>query len=164
MNRVIAFLVISTALSAGDARLRSGVPQGKPDAVVDLATDEGARLVQGNWRYSDTRIVETDFLAPGSDGQPGKRPTKTYDYAPHAGNIEFDDSRWEVISPSSLEDRRSTGRLCFNWYRINITVPERVNGFDARNSVAVFETSLDDYARFGWTASCPVTSGSPADP
>jgi gluconolactonase len=146
MKRVIAFLFAATALRAGDAGLRSGVPPGKPDAVVDLATDEGVRLVKGKWRYSDTRIVETDFLAPGSDGQPGKRPTKTYDYTPHAGGIDFDDSKWEAISPSSLEERRSTGRLCFNWYRINVTVPERVNGFDTRNSVAVFETSLDDYA------------------
>jgi gluconolactonase len=146
MNRAIALLVISTALRAGDTGPRSGMPQGKPDAMIDLATDEGVRLVKGKWRYSDTRIVEADFLAPGSDGQPGKGPTKTYDYVPHAGGIDFNDSRWQVISPSSLQERRSTGRLCFNWYRISITVPERVNGFDTRNSVAVFETSLDDYA------------------
>jgi hypothetical protein len=31
-----------------------------------------------------------------------------------------------------LTERRSTGRLCFAWYRINITVPERVGAFDTK--------------------------------
>ncbi len=46
----------------------------------------------GVWRYSDTRIVETEFRAPGPDGQPTGAPVKTYDYAPHAGGADFDDS------------------------------------------------------------------------
>jgi gluconolactonase len=116
--------------------------------VIDLATDEGVRLVNGQWRYSDTRIIQTDFLAPGSDGQPGAGPVKTYDYEPHAGGIAFDDSKREIIAPTSLGRRRSTGRLCFNWYRISITVPERIGDFETRNSPAVLETSLDDYAEF----------------
>jgi gluconolactonase len=122
------------------------VPEGKPDAVIDLATDEGVHTVKGQWRYSNTRIIETEFMAPDSDGQPGKARVKTYDYEPHAGGIGFNDSKWQVISATSLDQRRSTGRLCFNWYRINITVPDRINGFDTHNSVAVFDTSLDDYA------------------
>ncbi|MFN7923501.1 MAG: SMP-30/gluconolactonase/LRE family protein [Bryobacteraceae bacterium] len=139
-----------TALALPLAAVRSGeypaAPSGTPEAVVDLATDEGAKLVKGEWRYSDTRIVETDFRAPGPDGQPTGAPIKTYDYTPKAGWAGFDDSKWEVIAPTSLDKRRSTGRICFNWYRINITVPERVGSFDATGSTIVFETVLDDYA------------------
>jgi gluconolactonase len=118
----------------------------KASAVVDLATSEGAQLVKGEWRYSDTRIVEADYFAAGPDGQPLKVPAKTYDYTPHAGGADFDDSKWEVIAPNTLSQRRGSGRLGFNWYRINITVPESVNGFSTAGSTAVFETSLDDYA------------------
>jgi gluconolactonase len=117
-----------------------------PEAMVDLATENGVRLMQAEWRYSDTRIVETDFFAPGPDGQPGVKPIKTYDYTPHAGGAAFDDSAWEVIPAPQISGRRSTGRLCFNWYRIHLTVPERVGEFETRGSPLVFETAIDDYA------------------
>jgi hypothetical protein len=61
------------------------VPLGKPEAMIDLATDEGAKLVNGQWRYSDTKIVETDFRGPGLDKQPTGKPIKAYDYEPKAG-------------------------------------------------------------------------------
>jgi len=122
------------------------LPNRAPDAVVDLTTAEGVRLVDGKWRYSDTRIVEADFRAPDAESQPTGATIKTYDYEPHAGPADFDDSNWPIIASDSLKERRSTGRLCFNWYRINITIPERVGDFVTSGSTAVFETSLDDYA------------------
>jgi gluconolactonase len=122
------------------------IPNRAPDAIIDLATSAGVGMVAGQWRYRDTRIVQTDFRSPDSDGQPTGAPIQTYDYEPHAGRADFDDSKWPVISPESLKERRSTGRLCFNWYRINITVPERIGDFATAGSTAVFETSLDDYA------------------
>jgi gluconolactonase len=121
-------------------------PASQPDAVVDLATPEGTKVVQGEWRYSDTKIVEVDFHAPGPDGQPTGAPVKTYDYTPHAGARDFDDSGWEKIKPASLVQKRGSGRLGFNWYRINITIPERVGDFITSGSEVVFETSVDDYA------------------
>ncbi|KAA0220960.1 SMP-30/gluconolactonase/LRE family protein [candidate division KSB1 bacterium] len=45
-----------------------------------------------------------------------------------------------------LTARRSTGRVCFNWYRINLTIPERIESFDPSGATVVFETVLDDYA------------------
>jgi gluconolactonase len=128
------------------ARALPAVPTGRPDTTINLATEEGAALVKGQWRYSDTKIVETDFKGPGPDSQPTGQPIKTYDYTPHAGSADFDDSHWEAISPSSLEKRRSTGRMCFNWYRINLTIPEKIGDFEPAGSTVVFETSLDDYA------------------
>jgi gluconolactonase len=122
------------------------LPAGVPAATVDLATSQGTATVKGEWRYSDTKIVEVNFRAPGTDGQPGPELNKTYDYVPHAGAVNFDDSQWAVIAPASLTQRRSTGRLCFNWYRIKLTIPERIGEFNPTGSTAVFETSVDDYA------------------
>lgn len=116
------------------------------DARVDLATHEGVELMKGSWRYVDTKIVETDFRTPGPDGQPSTIPAKTYDFTPHAGGADFDDSKWDVIAPETLPQRRGTGRLGFSWYRITLSVPERIGSFDPTGSTAVFETSIDDYA------------------
>jgi len=124
----------------------NSTPTGRPDATIDLATDEGVEAVKGEWRYSDTKIVEVDFKAPGVDGQPTGGPVKTYDYTPHAGGADFDDSQWQVIAPGTLNQRRATGRICFNWYRLKVTVPQRVGNFDPTGSTLVFQTALDDYA------------------
>jgi gluconolactonase len=128
------------------ADTNADAPTGKADAAINLATKEGVDLVKGQWRYSDTKIIEVDFKAAGPDKQPTGGPIKTYDYEPHAGVADFDDSKWEAIAPTTLEARRSTGRLCFNWYRIKITVPARVGDVDLAATTAVFQTSLDDYA------------------
>jgi gluconolactonase len=121
-------------------------PTGKPEATIDLATSEGVKSVKGEWRYSDTKIVEVDFREPGPDGQPTGSPVKTYDYTPHAGGVDFEDAAWKVVGPVTLKERRAAGRLCFNWYRIRITIPDRVGDFDPTGSTVVFETALDDYA------------------
>lgn len=136
----------AAALALANMRIVPETPAGKPLATVDLATDEGARLMKGQWRYSDVRIIETEFLAPGADGQPSLTPNRAYDFTPHAGPADFDDARWPVIAPTSLEQRRGNGRLSFNWYRITLTVPDRIGAFDPTGSTAVFETSVDDYA------------------
>jgi gluconolactonase len=125
---------------------RSEIPGGSPEAVIDLATDKGVELVKGEWRYHDTKIVETEFRAAGPDGQPTGGPVKTYDYTPHAGSGGFDDSSWERIGATTLEQRRGNGRLSFNWYRLAITIPDRIGAFDPSGATAVFETSIDDYA------------------
>ena len=151
--RVPTLLVaVTTAVGLGAGTLGAAtqttpdVPAGKPEAVFDLATENGVRLVKGQWRYSDTKIIEVDFRGPGEDKQPTGDPIKTYDFTPHAGWRDFDDSEWEVVEPATLDKRRSTGKLCFNWYRITVTIPKRVGSFDPTGSTVVFETSVDDYA------------------
>ncbi len=121
-------------------------PEGPPEAVIDLATEEGVRLVQGQWRYSDTRIVEVDFTGPGPDGQPTGTPVRTYDYTPHAGGADFDDTGWEGMAPAALTQRRGNGRISFNWYRLRLTVPDRIGVFDPTGATVVFQTAIDDYA------------------
>jgi gluconolactonase len=142
----VAATALLLASSGAVAQPTLDPPVGPPDAVIDLATRDGVRLVKGEWRYSDTRIIEVDFRAPGPDGQPTGEPIKTYDYTPHAGGADFDDSQWEVIDPTTLGKRRSTGRICFNWYRITLTIPDHVGDFNPTGSTVVFETALDDYA------------------
>ena len=147
--RFTAVLICATLLFLAGrafAETNADAPPGKPDASIDLATKDGVDLVKGQWRYSDTKITEVNFKAAGADKQPTGPSNKTYDYTPHAGGLEFDDSKWETIEPTSLDARRSTGRLCFNWYRINVTVPARVGDVDVTGSTVVFQTSLDDYA------------------
>ena len=147
--RFVAALTLVTLIFLAGCALaetNADAPTEKPDAVIDLATREGVDLVKGQWRYSDTKIIPVDFKAAGPDKQPTGKPIKTYDFTPHAGTADFDDSKWEMLEPTTLDARRSTGRLCFNWYRINITIPERANDVDLAGATAVFETSIDDYA------------------
>ncbi|MGH9930057.1 MAG: SMP-30/gluconolactonase/LRE family protein [Pyrinomonadaceae bacterium] len=153
LMRGVFLLVIAVSLYVGlsDAvtraeRTSASVPGGAAAAAIDLATAEGLRSVKGQWRYSDTKIIEVDFKGAGADNQPTGAPVKTYDYTPHAGGADFDDSSWEAIEPTTLSKRRGNGRLSFNWYRIKFTVPERVGDYDPTGATLVFSTSLDDYA------------------
>lgn len=143
---ILAAIVAGLLVTLGLGSETDFDPSHRPNASVDLATQAGVKLVKAQWRYSDTRIVETEFRAAGSDGQPSTTPATTYDITPHAGGTAFDDSAWEAIDPTTLSQRRGTGRLGFNWYRIALTIPERIGEFDPTGSTAVFETSLDDYA------------------
>src|SRR5581483_5806077 len=126
--------------------LTSGATAASADVTVDLATPEGVALVKGQWRYHDVKIVDVDFIGPGADGQPTGTPVKTYDYTPKAGVSSFDDSHWPVIQATTLMERRANGRICFNWYRIGVTIPDRIGDFDPTGTTVSFETSIDDYA------------------
>ena len=59
-----------------------------------------------------------------------------------AGVAGFDDSSWTMIAPETLSARRGTGRVSFNWYRLNITVPDRVGDFDPTGSTLWFDSEL----------------------
>ncbi len=143
---LVAAAVIALAKSAAALPTAVVRPHGRPDALVDLRTPEGARLVKGQWRYSDAEIVDAEGKAPGPDLKPSGAPIKTYDYTPKAGPADFDDSSWETLEPTALETRRSTGKVCFNWYRLKLTIPERIGSFDPTGSTVAFEIVIDDYA------------------
>jgi gluconolactonase len=117
-----------------------------PNAVLDLRTEAGVARVNAHWRYSDTTIAEISHRGVGADLKASGKPNRTFDFSPDARASDFDDSHWEVIPAESLEQRRGHGRLSFNWYRLNLTLPERVGGFDVRGSTIVFEIVVDDYA------------------
>jgi gluconolactonase len=141
------------------AQVTADVPVVRPDAIVNLATDDGASLVRGQWRYRDARIIEVDHRSPGPDLRPSGPPNRTYDITPHAGAADFDDRAWDAIAPAALEERRSTGRLSFGWYRINLTIPETVGTFPTAGSTVVFEIVVDDYAEVWVDGSLPIALG-----
>src|SRR5712692_9477687 len=139
-------------------------PYGRPDATVDLRTAEGAQVVKGEWRYSDVKIIEVDSRGPGPDLKPSGDSNKTYDYTPHAGDAGFDDSKWEVLDPTKLDARRAGGKVCFNWYRINLTVPEKIAGLFVAGSTISFEIVIYDYAEIWVNGKLPTVLGQSGGP
>jgi gluconolactonase len=134
-------------------------PYGRPDATVDLRTKEGTQLVQGVWRYSDVKIAEVDSKGPGPDLKPSGAPNRTYDYTPQASGANFDDSKWEALDATTLDARRAGGKVCFNWYRISVTLPEKVPGLTVTGSTVSFEIVIDDYAEIWVDGKLPTVLG-----
>jgi gluconolactonase len=136
-----AALVLSVTGAAAD------LPLLPPHATVDLATAEGAASVQATWRYHEAALAGADFREPGPDGKPSGRPNRTWEVVPQAGEKGFDDSTWEVLDPAALDERRSTGKVCFAWYRLRFVVPGRIGAaLDPTGATVVFEVVVDDYA------------------
>ena len=137
---------------------------GKPDAVIDLQTEAGATLVGGEWRYSDARVDEVDFVELAGPGAPdplgpGDVPNRTYDVVPHAGGADYDDSAWRVLSPAETTTRLGSGRVSFSWYRIEVTVPDRVGDLEPTGATVVFEVVVDDYAEVWVNGELPLALG-----
>jgi len=149
MTRRLPFLLAALAAAALStpsalAQVTADAPGIRPDAIVNLASDEGVSLVRGQWRYSDARIVERE---------------QANDLEPHAGVVSFDDSGWQAIEPQGLESRRSPGRLSFGWYRIAVTIPEKVGALETAGSTVVFEIVVDDYAEVWVDGKLPIALG-----
>ncbi|UBF24310.1 SMP-30/gluconolactonase/LRE family protein [Kovacikia minuta CCNUW1] len=165
MKRRIPFLIFATltalALPAvkAIAQVTSDVPAGNPISVINLATSAGTQLIKGQWRYQDARIVQVGFNSPGADRKASGSPNQTYDITPRAGVANFDDSTWKTIAPETLDQRRCTGKLCFNWYRLNLTIPQKVGNFDPTGSDVVFEIVVDDYAEVWVNGQLPLVLG-----
>ena len=156
---ILAVTVLALAAQSAYAQVTGDAPGVRPDAIVDLKSDEGIGLVKGQWRYSNAKVVEVDHRSPGADLAPSGPPNRTQDIDIHAGATDFDDSTWEVLKPAQLEERRSTGRLCFNWYRASITIPDKIGSFDPTGSTVVFEIAVDDYAEVWVDGKLPLALG-----
>ena len=93
LSRAVTAALASLVLTAtAQSQVTSDAPQVRPDAIVNLASDEGVTLVSAQWRYSDARIVEVDHHAPGADLRPSGPVNRTHDIVPHAGAAKFDDT------------------------------------------------------------------------
>jgi gluconolactonase len=138
---LVYYVVKVTERRAGETAARAA-----PLAIADLATREGADLVKGTWRYHDAALVAAAHRAPDASGQPTGKPVSTWQIEPRAGWSHYDDSRWPAIPADSLAARRGNGRVSFGWYRITVTVPERIGGVDTAGRTLVFEATVDDYA------------------
>src|SRR5260370_24960731 len=104
-------------------------------------TAEGPAAFGAVWRTAEARVVEVEPMAgrmPGYD--------KTFDMQPHAGEANFDDSKWQVIEPKGLPGRRGGVKSSFLWYRTTLTIPATVGDFDTTVSNAVVTAYVDAYA------------------
>lgn len=115
---------------------------------IDLSTPEGVAKVQGQWRFANVKIVEV----PGKN--PDGSPNTTYNIEPRAQAPDFDDSQWEVVDPATLRKARSTGQVCFCWYRIRITAPPEWAG----KKVSLY-TTVDDYGEVWVDGKLPFKVG-----
>ncbi|HEU5155062.1 MAG TPA: SMP-30/gluconolactonase/LRE family protein [Gemmatimonadales bacterium] len=161
MRPTLALLVLLAGVNSTPARAQvtGDAPYGKPAAVIDLGTAEGAALVQGQWRYSDAHFVAVEHHDPGPDLRPSGPPNRTNDLVPHAGVADFDDSTWPVVPAESIASRRGNGKFSFNWYRINVTIPERVGRLDPTGMTLVLEVVVDDYAEVWVDGKLPTVLG-----
>ena len=146
------------ALIPGPSELLPGCP----DAIIDLQTKAGVELVGGQWRYADARVSEIDFVEVGHPDDPlgpGVVPNRTFDVKPHAESPDYDDSGWRTLAAAETQLRLSQGRVCFNWYRIGVTIPDRIGEFDPTGSSVVFEVVIDDYAEVWVNGELPHALG-----
>jgi gluconolactonase len=156
---VAAALVAVTSMPARAQHAVGTINDRNPDAIVDLRTKAGVALVSGLWRYKDAAIVPTEFRAPGADLKPTGMPISTFDVMPKAGVAGYDDHDWTAIDATSLEARRTNGRLSLGWYRLTVTIPERVGQLQTSGSTVVFEIVVDDYAEVWVDGQFPRTFG-----
>ena len=133
-SSTLAALLALMALQPPTAEAQATAPAGKK---IDLSTGAGVAAVKGQWKYHGVKIVEVE----GKD--PDGKPNRTYNVEPRgeqAARTDYDDSTWESIAPESLPKGRSTGLVCFCWYRIKVTLPP-----EAAGKRVFFRTTVDDY-------------------
>ncbi len=170
MIRAWAVTLLAAAGAAGAAGAGLAAPPqfgafaGRPDATVDLDTTEGLALVKGAWRYADARLVPAEFRAAGPDRKPSGARVSTLDLVPRAGAAGFDDGAWAALAPGTLDARRGNGKLSFGWYRLRLTLPERIGGTEVAGSTVVFEIVADDYAEVLVDGAQPHPIGQPGGP
>lgn len=155
----MAAALLAAAATAA-AQVSSSAPAKRADAIVDLGSREGARLVGAEWRFSEGSIVETTHRYAGADLKASGPESRTHDVTPKAGAADFDDSAWSVIDPASLQERRGPGRLSVAWYRLRFKAPEKLGAFEIKGSTAVFEIVVDDYAEVWVNGRLPIVLGS----
>jgi gluconolactonase len=132
-------------------------PGGAPAHQVDLMTREGVAVFGAEWRTMDAKIVD-------GPPRPNAGPWKTsWDLQPKAAAADFDDSAWPAIdAPALVTDRRGGGGVFMTWYRIALTIPPRIGGFDPAGAIAVFHIVVDDYAEVAVNGQIPRQVGRPS--
>jgi hypothetical protein len=107
----------------------SAPPQGMEVGKIDLMKQEGVEQVKGTWRY---QLVEVHTGPKKNEIQP-------------KAHGKFDDSFWEIIAPETLKKSRGPKKFSMAWYRIKITIPEKVGDTPTEGTTVWFRTTVDDY-------------------
>ena len=144
---IIALLAAVLLFSQETRQLSTG----KPQAVADLKTIEGASLVNAGWYVQPAHIVDADFKLPGAAANdvlmlyPTGAAVKTHGIHPQINAVDFD-KNFMAIKPTSLEMREGTGLVSMAWYKVELTLPEKIGSLDIKGTTAVFEIVVDDYS------------------
>jgi hypothetical protein len=108
-------------------------PKGTKVAEVNLLTREGVDAVKGDWRRHRVEVhtgKNKNEIAPKAHGK-------------------FDDSSWEVVKDPKIlkawDKSFEKGKFSMAWYRIQVTIPEKVGGKDVAGTAVYFRTTVDDY-------------------
>lgn len=116
-----------------------------PRATLDLQNADDLKAVGGEWRYAVGLVPgeANQGLVALSEGSPARLP-------------DYDDSEWDVCD--DLAEWRTHG-LSFIWYRIEVTIPDNVDGHDVRGTRCLLETCIDDYGEVWVDGEIDLTQG-----
>jgi len=149
---ILLVLLSTQFLSKASAQEHRDLAIGQAAAIADLRTQEGVRALNAVWKFQEANIVETTFKRPGPSTQdplplyPTGANGTTHALSPKASAANFEDKAWETLDATTLETRRGTGLLSFVWFRINITIPEKLGSFQTPGTTAMLEIVADDYS------------------
>ena len=102
-----------------------------PRVALDLNTADDRQKVKGEWKVAMG-------LVPG---EPNEGLAAQLLASP-ARLADYDDSGWDVCA--NIRESLSVG-FTFAWYRINLELPQQVNGMPVEGSRLWFETNVDNY-------------------
>lgn len=133
------------AKNAGaDVPPTAGPPPGKEVAGIDLMSSQGVEQVKGTWRRHRISVhtgPKKNEIEPKAHGS-------------------FDDSKWEVVEdPALLKKPYGPGKFDMAWYRIKVTLPEKVKDVDIAGTAVWFRTTVDDYGEIWINGSCDLAFG-----
>lgn len=117
-----------------------------PSAVVDLKSDAGAAALAAQWMYADADITAATNHWPGPDNKASGAENTTHTLTLTAGDLKAVRAASAPVAPTSLEQRRTPGRIAFGWYTLDFTVPQRVGNLETAGTTLVLEVVVDDYA------------------
>src|SRR5262249_53486400 len=103
---------------------------GKEVAKLNLMKKEDVEQVKGEWRY---HLIDVHTGPKKNEIEP-------------KAHGKFDDSSWEVVAPETLKKPRGPGKFSMAWYRIKVTIPEKVGDTPTEGTAVWFRTTVDDYA------------------
>ena len=69
---VLATLIFAFSPMFAYAQVTGDAPGVRPDAIVDLKTDEGIELVKGQWRYRKFNNLVARFNRSSGESQPNQ--------------------------------------------------------------------------------------------
>jgi len=125
---------------------------GKTDAIVDLKSNAGQLIVNAQWQSLSAEIIPAKFKAAGPSDQdklllyPTGKEINTNNIYPKYGTPEFINAKWENVAATDLETRRGNGLQSHVWYKLKVTIPEKIGNVSAEGTRIIFEIVADDYS------------------